>query len=185
MNCSSAQTGTNYTVILCCLVTTNPDFVRSEIVTNGIVEWWCLRCHSQWRKACHLLFFSFVCQFSAKNTLVLDGLANLISLQYPVLPSYLGRCPYWCACLVISSEILWSFGSNAGCLVSYDTIALSTLPPTLIIPLSSVNELSDSNSPLFIRSCKLFCAYLIRNVSAFWSSSGGQWSIMKCLGMLS
>ena len=68
--------------------------------------------------------------------------------------------------------ILRSLGSSAGCFPSYDTIALSILPPTLIIPLPSTNGLNVLNSPFSSRFCRLLCAPLIYNISAFANSSG-------------
>ena len=73
---------------------------------------------------------------------------------------------------MINRGILWSLGSSAGCFSSYDTIALSILPPTLIIPLPSTNGLNVLISPFSSRFCRLLCALLIYNTSAFANSSG-------------
>ena len=81
-------------------------------------------------------------------------------------------CPQLCMWLMINRDILWSLGSSAGCFSSYDTIALSSLPPTLVIPLPSTNRLNVLNSPFSSRLCRLLCALLIHNISAFANSSG-------------
>ena len=51
-------------------------------------------------------------------------------------------------------------------------MALSILPPTLIIPSSSIKSLKVLNSPFFIRLLKSFWTFLIHEISAFFSSSG-------------
>ena len=80
--------------------------------------------------------------------------------------------PFWWACLVISMGIQWSLGRRAGCFVPQQTMALSTLPPTLITPFSSWNGLSDLSSPFSFRWCKSLWAFLIQNISTFSSSLG-------------
>ena len=73
---------------------------------------------------------------------------------------------------MINRDTLWSLASSAGCFFSYDRIALSILPPTLIIPLPSTNGLNALNSPFSSRLCRLLCGLLIHNISAFANSSG-------------
>ena len=73
---------------------------------------------------------------------------------------------------MIKRDILWSLGSSAGCFSSYDTIALSILPPTLIIPLPSTNGLNVLDAPFSSRFCTLLYALLIHKISAFANSSG-------------
>lgn len=51
-------------------------------------------------------------------------------------------------------------------------MASSILPPTLIIPLSSIKGLRDLNLPYSNRPCRVSCACLIQKVSAPCSSSG-------------
>ena len=81
-------------------------------------------------------------------------------------------CPLLCTLRVINRDIRCSLGSSIGCFSSYDTMALSILPPTLIISLSSMNRLNTLSSPFFIRLFKSFWAFLIRDTSAFFKSSG-------------
>ena len=82
------------------------------------------------------------------------------------------ECPWLCTLRVINRDILCSLGCSTGCFSSYDTIALSILPPTLIIPLPSTNGLNVLNSPFSSSFCRLLCAHLIHNISAFANSSG-------------
>ena len=49
-------------------------------------------------------------------------------------------------------------------------MASSILPPTLIIPLSSIKGLRDLNLPYSNRPCRVSCACLIQKVSAPCSS---------------
>ena len=96
-------------------------------------------------------------------------------------------CPHWWASCVIRRDILWSCGSNAGCFVSYDTIALSIRPPTRIIPSSSIKGLSILKSSFLRRLCRLLCASLIRYfllsssswvVSGPWLTSVSSWFLL-------
>ena len=82
------------------------------------------------------------------------------------------ECPWLCTLRVINRDILCSLGSCTGCFSSYDTMALSILPPTLIIPLSSINGLNVLNSPFFIRLFNSSWAFRIHDISAFFNSSG-------------
>lgn len=83
-------------------------------------------------------------------------------------------------CLVISNEVLCSKGRSAGCLESYNTTALSTLPPTLITPLLSTKGLRVSNSFFCIRLCRLFCASLSHRASASCNSLGVRGPFCRC-----
>ena len=93
-----------------------------------------------------------------------DRLTELASSQYPILPSCFAvvvvapLCPRRCMYSVICGDILCSRGSSAGCFSSYETMALSSLPPTRIIPMSSLNGLRDLNSPFSIQLCRVLCA---------------------------
>ena len=47
-------------------------------------------------------------------------------------------CLHWCTWCLMRSDIQCSLGSNAGCLVSQDTKALSAQPPTWKMPSESI-----------------------------------------------
>ena len=55
---------------------------------------------------------------------------------------------------------------------NFTFMALSSLPPTRIIPLSSLKGLRDLNSPFSILLCKVFCACFTQKTFARCSSSG-------------
>ena len=99
-----------------------------------------------------------------------------VSSQYPILLVFAvvvatPVCPRRCMCSVIRSDILCSLRSSAGCFSSYETMSLLSLPPTRIIPLSSLKGLRD-----FIRLCRVFCTCFTQKISAPCSSSGDRGS---------
>ena len=83
-------------------------------------------------------------------------------------------CPHRCTWCVMRSDIQCSLGINVGCLVSYETKALSTRPPTWTMPSESLYGLNFFNSPFLRQSLRFIWLYLIQWCSASCNSLGNK-----------
>ena len=142
-------------------------FVRSKVVTCCVMKWRRERFQANYGQVSHELRFSLCFNLSAEHASELYRLGQIMSScdpkQFVVIFATVvatPACPIWWKCRVIRRDIQCSRGSVALCLVSQETKASSTRPPTLIIPFLSLNGRAVGDLLFFRRSWSVFCGFL-------------------------
>ena len=178
MYCPCIQTSEKDAVMLGCLISSDLDGVRSQVIARCVVKWWVHGAN----------WVAVLWAISLQNPhLNLTDLLNFVALriQYFVLifavvaATPLCPCWWWLSRYQRWDPMITRKKCRVPSIVRYACLVKSP-SNSITTPCSSVKGLRFLNSPCFIRLCKGFWASFIQNLSASASSLGVRGPSLWC-----